>query len=71
MKQITVPIPLEQVKAVHRICLEFNSILSITDREKFDGLMNLLEPLSERLANVAFDEWDSLIDEAEKNGGAE
>jgi len=67
-KQITVPIPLEQLEAVHQICLEFNSILSITDRDKFDGLMNLLEPLSIRLANVAFDEWDSLIDEA-KNGG--
>jgi len=69
-KQITVPIPLEQVEAVHQICLEFNSILNIADRDKFDALMNLLEPLSERLGEVAFDEWDSLIDEA-KNGGTE
>ncbi len=69
MKEITVSIPLEQVEAVHRICLEFNSILNIVDRDKFDALMNLLEPLSERLGNVAFDEWDSLIDAA-KNGGA-
>ncbi len=71
MKQITVPIPLEQVEAVHQICLEFNSILHIADRDRFDGLMNLLEPLSERLGEVAFDEWDILIDKAKKKGGAE
>ena len=69
-KQITVPIPLEQVEAVHQIWMEFDSILAITERNKFDSLMNLLEPLNDRLAGVVFEEWETLMDKA-KNGGTE
>ncbi len=68
MKQITVPIPLEQVEAVHEIWIEFSSILTITDRGKFDPLMNLLEPLNTRFADVICEEWETLMDKA-KNGG--
>ena len=71
MKQITVPIPLEQVEGVHQIWLEFSSILSITDRGKFDSLMTLLEPLNDRLSDIVFEEWGTLIYKAKKTGGAE
>jgi len=67
-KQITVPIPLEQLEAVHQIWIEFASILAITDRNKCDSIMNLLEPLNERLGDVVFEEWEVLMDKA-KNGG--
>ena len=65
-QEITVAVPLEQLKAVHQIWLEFSSILSITDRNEFDSLMNLLEPLNDRLVNIVFEEWESLINKAEK-----
>lgn len=68
MKQITVPIPLEKLKTVHQVWLEFSSILGITERNKFESLLDLLEPLEERLSNVVFEEWETLIDKAEKGG---
>jgi len=70
-EQITVPILLEQLKAVHQVWLEFSSILGLTDRDKFESLLDLLEPLNNRLANVVFEEWETLIDKAEKDGGAQ
>ncbi len=66
MKQITVPIPLEQLKAVHQVWLEFSSVLGIVDADKCDLLLNVLEPLEERLSAVVFEEWETLIDKAEK-----
>lgn len=71
MKQITVQIPLEQLEAVHQIWLEFASILSITDRGEFDSLMTVLEPLEKRMGDVVFEEWETMMDKAKKNGGAE
>ncbi len=69
--QITVPIPLEQVEAVHQVWLEFSSLLFIVDRGKFESLLDVLEPLEDRLGKVIFEEWETLIDQAKKNGGAE
>ena len=71
MKQITIPIPLEQVEAVHQVWLEFTSLLFIVDRGKFESLLDVLEPLGDRLGKVIFEEWETLIDQAKKNGGAE
>ena len=64
---ITVPIPLEQLEAVHQIWIEFSSIVSITDRNENDSLMNLLEPLDERLAAIVVEEWETLIHKVEKS----
>ena len=65
--QITVPIPLEQLKTVHQVWLDFFRILSITDRNKFESLLDLLEPLEKRLADVVFEEWETYLN---KQGGA-
>ncbi len=65
MKQITVPVPLEQLKAVHQACMEFGSVLGLTDRNKFELLLDVLEPLEKRLSDVVFEEWETYIDKAE------
>ncbi|MDA2928458.1 hypothetical protein MYX84_00685 [Acidobacteria bacterium AH-259-O06] len=64
--EVTVPVPLSQLKEIHQIWLEFASILSVTDRGKFDSLMNLLEPIQERMSDIVFEEWESLISKAER-----
>ncbi|MDA2935560.1 hypothetical protein MYX82_14680 [Acidobacteria bacterium AH-259-D05] len=74
-QEITVPVPLKQLEAVHQIWIEFASIITITDRNETeaDSLMNLLEPLNERLSDIVFEEWETLIHKAEKSpqeGGA-
>ncbi|MDA2933335.1 hypothetical protein MYX82_03220 [Acidobacteria bacterium AH-259-D05] len=66
-QEITVPVPLGQLKAVHEIWIEFSSIVSVTDRNEADSLMNLLEPLNERLADIVCEEWETLIDKAEES----
>ena len=71
MKQITVPIPLEQLEAVHQVWMEFTSVLGISDNGKFDSLLDVLDPLEQRLSKIVFDEWETFIDQAKKNGGAE
>ena len=71
MKQITVPIPLEQVEAAHQVWLEFTSLLLIVDRGKFESLLDVLEPLEDRMGKIIFEEWETLMDKAKKNGGAE
>ena len=67
-KQITVPIPLEQLKAVHQVWMEFTSVLGIVESGKFDPLLEVIDPLEKRLSAVVFDEWGTLIDKAEKGG---
>ncbi len=71
LTEITVPIPLEQLEAVHQVWIEFASILTIADRNKCDSIMNLLEPLDKRLGDVICEEWEGLMDKAKKNGGFE
>ena len=63
-----IPIPLEQLKTVHQVWLEFSSILGVADRDKFELLLDLLEPVEKKLADVVFEEWETLIDKAEKGG---
>ena len=56
-----IPVPIEQLKAVHQIWLDFGSILGAADQDKFDSLLDLLKPLDKRLAAVVFGEWETLI----------
>ena len=69
-QEITVPVPLDQLEAVHQIWMEFSSIVTITDQNPTEvhGLMVLLEPLSGRLGNIVVEEWETLIDKAESAG---
>jgi len=71
VKQITVPIPLEQVEEIHEIWLQFASVLEIAeDHEGSNVMLRLLKPLESRMSDVVFEEWETMMDKA-KNGGAE
>ncbi len=72
MKQITVPIPLEQLEEIHEIWLQFASVLEIAGGHEGSNVMfRLLKPLENRMSAVVFEEWETMMDKAKKNGGAE
>jgi len=69
MKQITVPIPLEQVEEIHEVWLQLASILEISqNNEGSEALWRLIKPLEDRMSAVVFEEWEGMMDEAQ-NGG--
>ena len=70
MKQITVPIPLEQLEEIHEVWIQFASVLNIAENDEGSATMlRLLKPLESRLSEVVFEEWEGLMDKA-KSGGA-
>ncbi len=72
MKQITVPIPLEQLEEIHDIWLQFSSVLSLAQHDDGSAEMSIvLRPLADRMANVVVEEWETMMNQAKKNGGAE
>ncbi len=68
-KEITVPIPLEQVEEIHEVWIQFASLLDISQNDEgSETLWRLLKPLESRMSEVVFEEWEGLMDKA-KNGG--
>ena len=70
--QITVPIPMEQLEEIHEIYIQWGSILSIAQHDDGSAEMSIvLRPLADRMANVVVEEWETMMDKAKKNGGAQ
>ncbi len=69
MKQITVPVPLEQLEEIHDIWSQFCSVLDIAEGHSGSATMSiLLRPLTDQMSAVVVEKWESLMDKAE-NGG--
>ena len=69
MKEITVPIPLEQLEEIHEVWIQFASVLHIAENDEGSATMlRLLKPLESRMSEVVFEEWEGLMDRA-KSGG--
>ncbi len=64
-KQITVPIPLEQLDEIHEIWKQFASVLDISESDSGSATMSiLLQPLASRMSDVVVEEWESLMEKA-------
>lgn len=71
MKQITVPILLEQLEEIHEIYIQFASVLSIAQHDDgSEGMSIVLRPLADRMGEVVVEEWETMMDKARKTGGA-
>ena len=72
MKRVTVPIPLEQLEEIHEIYIQFASVLSIAQHDDGSASMStVLRPLESRMGDIVVEEWETMMDKAKKNGGAQ